>query len=545
MIRKPDLILPRPLSTKAPWLPAAVVILLAIPLLAHGIRRGDFYFNDDETLHAVGGLFFADVLHDWPITDPMHYGLRWYAHYPALGIGVWPPLVYLVEGIFFLVLGPSPVTARLAILSFALFGLYYWYRLVAKLLNQWAAVFATLLFALLPFVLIFERSVMLEVPALSLCIAATSSWLSYLESEEPKELYWFALFSALALLTKQLSIYLVLFCLLTLLTEKKLRLLRTRSMLVALGMILLLAGPFYVFAFRLAFTVAKLDVIPKGNEHLNALLFYPHALLVQLGLPLLVLSMVGIVTCRWWASTRLLRLIGAWIAACYLAFSFLRDKDPRFAIYWIPAFLLLIIGPLTSSAVPRRARIITVPVLALLIAHETWVAWHFQREYVSGYEPIARKIMENGRPGFVLFDGQLPGNFVFYVRTLDPKRECVVLRKVLYATLIGKSIGSVEFVHDRAELVRLLSLYGVRYIVVDNGPTEFDIQKTLRNYLQDSPYRLLATFPIESNAAYWKGRKFFVYESPAPLEVTAQSLDLTMLTMGRKIVIPINDLEIK
>jgi len=107
------------------WLVLVAVLLAVLPVLLHGITHGEFFENTDEPAHAVGGLFMADVVRDWPITHPMQYAYRWYAHYPALGLVHWPPFFYLVEAIFFMVLGPSALAARLAVVPFALLGLYF------------------------------------------------------------------------------------------------------------------------------------------------------------------------------------------------------------------------------------------------------------------------------------------------------------------------------------------------------------------------------------------------------------------------------------
>src|SRR5208337_1239740 len=92
----------------------------------------------------------------------------------------WPPLFYCFEGLFFLTLGPTVVAARLTILFFALLGLVFWFLLVRELLDDWAAAFSAALLALLPSVLLFEKTVMLEIPLLACCIAASFFWISYL-----------------------------------------------------------------------------------------------------------------------------------------------------------------------------------------------------------------------------------------------------------------------------------------------------------------------------------------------------------------------------
>lgn len=218
----------------------AVVLLVATLLIVRGIGRGEFNYNVDETQHAMTGLFFADLIADHPWTHPVEYAYKYYAQYPAINLTYWPPLFHLVEATFFLLLGPTAVNARLAVLLFALVGLYFWFRLVAELLNEWAAAAATLLLSLLPPMLLFEKTVMLDVPSVALCIATSYCWMRFLRGDGKRWLYWVSLLASLALLTKQLSYYLAVFCLLTVLVERKWRWLLnwTTARAVSMGLLL-------------------------------------------------------------------------------------------------------------------------------------------------------------------------------------------------------------------------------------------------------------------------------------------------------------------
>ena len=152
------------------------VLLFVTVVVTRGVHKGEFSINVDEGAHAVTGLYFADFLSDLPLAHPVQYTYNYYAQYPALGLILWPPLFHFVEGIIFLVLGPSVVSARLTTLLFALLGLIFWFKLVSELQNEWAAAVCTLLLALLPSLLLYEKAVMLEVPSLALCIAASYFW---------------------------------------------------------------------------------------------------------------------------------------------------------------------------------------------------------------------------------------------------------------------------------------------------------------------------------------------------------------------------------
>src|SRR5271156_750783 len=106
-----------------------IVVLALLPILTRHIHRGEFNYNVDETQHAFTGIFFADLIRDHPLENPVEYAYLYYVQYPALsGVIHWPPFFYVCEGISFLLLGPSVLAARLTIILFASLGLLFWFR---------------------------------------------------------------------------------------------------------------------------------------------------------------------------------------------------------------------------------------------------------------------------------------------------------------------------------------------------------------------------------------------------------------------------------
>ena len=176
----------------------AVVLAACAFVITRGIHNGEFNFNTDETIHASTGLYFADFLRDLPLRHPLQYTFRYYAQYPALGVLHWPPIFHMFEGLAFLLFGSTVAVARATILMFALLGIYFLFRLVEYVENRLAAIIASLLFAFFPLTLLFEKVVMLEIPALSLAIGAIYFWIRYLKEERKADIYRFAFFACAA-----------------------------------------------------------------------------------------------------------------------------------------------------------------------------------------------------------------------------------------------------------------------------------------------------------------------------------------------------------
>jgi dolichyl-phosphate-mannose-protein mannosyltransferase len=522
----------------------AAVLLVVTLTVVRGINNGEFNHHVDETQHAMTGLFFADLISDHPLTHPVEYAYRYYAQYPAVSVVHWPPFFYFVEAVMFLLLGPSVIAARLAILLFALLGIFFWFKLVAELQNEWAAAVSSIVLAFLPSMLLLEKSVMLEIPSLALCIAASYVWMRFLRDGTPRLLYWFSLLSSLALLTKQHSIYLATFCLLTVLVERKWRTLLnwTTSHAVLLG--LLMVAPFYLLSFKVHFQTIVIDVAQRSTPgSANSLTFYWLTLPGELGWVLLGLSAVGLATCRWWARNESARFMLVWILSCYITFSFFAGKEARYIIYWLPAFVFFAVGPWTSQLWKGRSRVVATALVILLVGQSVWFAWRYERPYISGYAAAARQLTKIASPGVILFDGDLPANFIFFMRAFDPSRRFIIMRKALYVERVMKEYGSIELLHSSDEIRDLLKRYGIRFIVVSqDGQLEYEVQRTLRTLLNSPQFRLVQKVPIDTNLPEWQGRSLLIYENTQAGPPTEEFLHIRMLTLTHDIVVRLSDL---
>ena len=518
------------------------VLVIAMVAILRGIRVGEFSYNVDEAQHAVTGLYAASLLHDHP-AHPIQYTYQFYAQYPAISVIHWPPLFYAFEGLSFLLLGPNVVAARLTILLFTLLALVAWFDLVRELQDEWTAALSTALLALLPALLLFEKTVMLEVPCLSLCIAASSCWTRYLLYEKRSTLFWFVGFASAALLTKQNSIYLPLFCLASTIALGRWRLLVKPPVLWSVLSIALIAGPYYVLVHRVHWQTAVMQLTAGKVSGIAKFVFYWKHLPEQLGWTLLALSLLGLVTSPRWDRRTTTFLMLTWLGSCYVTFTLIGVKAPRLALYWLPPFTYFVAGMLTRMFRRQPLRAIATGAATVLLASSLAAAWFYQRPYVSGYSAAAKAVTQIAPGGIILYDGELPGNFIFFVRANDPDRHFLVLRKALYTYRIDKRWGSQELVHDREGIEDLLRRDGVRFVVVsDHMRLNFDVQRTLRDMLQSKQFRLLGRFPIYSMKQ--QTGNLLLYENELWAPPTDKFLRVRMLTLNNDIVVPFSQFDL-
>jgi hypothetical protein len=548
----------RPQSTTRSRMPARSTILLVIMLILvaaaaiHGIRKGEFNLITDETIHATTGLYVADFLRDLPLAHPVQYTFRYYAQYPALGLFHWPPFFHLAEAIMFLLLGPSVVTARLTILAFSLLGFYFWFKLVKELHDEWAAALSMGVLAFLPFLFPYEKAVMLEIPSLALCIAASYFWIRYLNTGIRRLLYGFTLFASLALLTKYQAIYLPVFCLLSVLGLRKWSLFFNRTAVWAFGIILLLTAPYYLLALiihgqvllPLAHVSLGQNVPMAGGRHVDPYNYYWGKLPEQLGWPLLLLSIAGVATYRWWGKKESTVVMLLWIAACYLGLSFLGAVEPRYMIYWLPPFIYFATVPLTAMFSRKWVGLAGATAALVLLGIYFRLSWTYERPYISGYAAVASRLTQNTDSGFVLFDGDLPGNFIFFMRSFDPERRFFVLRKALY--LPGGTEPDAALVRSLAQLKKFIDSYGIKHIVVSkNTPTLSALQTMqdgiLRELLQTPQFKLAGEFPLETNVAEFKGNNLLLYENTVVMPRSAPTLIIETSGLNHTFSVPLDN----
>lgn len=522
-----------------------LTLLVILPVLARRISKGEFNYNVDETQHAFTGVFVADLMSHHPIQNPIEYARLYYVHYPALsGILYWPPFFYLCEGVAFLLLGQSVVAARLVILLFAVVGLGFWFRLIEELHCKPAAIIATTILAFCPSILLFEKTVMLEIPSLAMCIVASHYWIRFLRRGGSWNIYCFAVTGAVAMLTKQNAIYLLIFCAFTIAALRKWDLLWHRATLAGLATGAFLTAPYYFVVYKLLWSEVSRDLLEDRTTGLQRLTFYWRAIPHLTGWSVLALALVGLFTCVLWNRSECNLVFVSWILSVYLTMTLIGQKETRYVIYLVPAVTYFAISPVL---LPKAERIwLRLPCLAILagiIAFNAWSAWSFERPYVSGYAVVARQIRRLSDSGVILADAAIPGNLIFFVRLQDPSGKFVVLRKSLYAFRMNEEFGAEEYIHSREELQRLLKDDGVQFLVVSNRPPgEFPIEVTLREMLVPPQFRLIGRYPVEGNSPEWRNYFLLLYENTLAAPPAAASLRVPMLTLGHDIEVPFQKL---
>jgi len=540
--------------------PAGVLlgVLLAIGL-AQGLawQPSEPFYNNDENRHVMTGVFFRDFLADMPLGGLRDYVTQYYLQYPALGLMVWPPLFYGIEGAFMLVFGTSYKAALALVALFSALAFTYFFLLVRRTHGTAAAAVSTLLLGLAPMVFTLGHHVMLEMPALAFVMAAVYHFVRYLDLGRRRDVYAAAVASAGFALTRFDGLFLLLFFLLAVVVRRRFDILRRLEVWLAAALALAIVLPVYVpmmLEFGRAHVLMTVHGGAEGFEGRGpwyALSYYPRDLLKRIGPFTAVPCVIGFLAALGPARRRACWPYLALAAATYLAFTPLAELEERHSIYWYPAFALFawvgidwlagrVAGWLKQPL--RTASVLATVLATIVVCGAFWIAARSQALYVRGYEEAARYVVANTRSSrFTFFDGFLNGDFIYQVRRLDPGRRLWNLRgdKILYSVLISPRGGYKEYAGAEAGILDSLYRYDPDLIVVEEPQVFFKIPvaEQLRKTLAGRPERfeLVKTFPVESNVPAFQGVRIAVYRSRVRNPAPARQVSFDMIGLGRSL----------
>jgi hypothetical protein len=512
--------------------------LLTPLVLAHVLvyRPTEPFYNNDETRHVMTGVFVRDLIVDRPVADLPDYAVRYYLQYPALGLLVWPPLFYVIEGGFMLVFGTSVLAAKLLVALFAALALVYLFLLVERTHDRPAAALAVLLCGFAPLVFAYSRQVMLEVPTLACALAAVYHCRLYLDQQRRRDLVLCAVATACTALTRFDGVFLAPFFLVLLLGEKRLAVLRRREVLLAAALAVLAVVPVYAVTAR-GFGAAHLQAVSEGTRAGSTaflapqnFVYYPSVVPQQLGWVALVPALVGVGLALTPARRARSWPYLALVLATYVTFTPMAELEPRHAIYWVPAFAvfaadgLLVVGNglwrwVAQCSVPSTQYLvlstqyssasgwaILFAPACLVVAATACLTCREPTPYVRGYEEAARYVVEHTRASpTCLFDSFLNGDFIYQVRRHDPDRRLWVLRgdKIFYGVLSDPHAGYQEWAHGEDDILALLDRYDPEYVVVEDPQIYFHMRmpEVFRAVLHRHPerFRLEKAVPVATD----------------------------------------------
>lgn len=478
------------------------------------IFASDLAGTPDEAGHFTTGVMFYDYARTALGTDPVAFARQYYARYPKVAVGHWPPFFYAVQASWYAAAGPSVAAARwlcgLLALAFALALLFSARRLYGTL----AAIVAVVLLASLP-VMVRESWLVMSDVLLALCMfGACLAFSRALVSTTAAPAVLFVACAIAAVLTKATGWTLGLFMWLAPAVAGYFSVYRKRWFWLS-GLAIIAGGaPFYVLVHRagLGYSNAPGDLASTAAAALSS----PDRLsplLAALPLPVLALGVAGVVF-AWLArhqdNGRRWRVLGSALSVlvAQFPFQFLLNLTPE-ARYYLPSSAPLVLcagggfAALVGLLGTRWRVAAAVPVVALAYAATT-VTPGPNGLLLSGYAEACRLIpYASGGTGVLVASDPYGEGAVVVARLLgDVTRSSAVLRgsKVL-AHADWNNRGYRLLVSSGGELATLLAEQPVHYVVLDDRAVKTAHHLLLEQFLKENPaaFRLAGAVPVVNN----------------------------------------------
>ena len=227
----------------------ALAVAIQLGIGAYGTDRG---LTNDEAAHFVNSLLVLDYVREALGGNPVRYALGYYAHLPRVSIGHWPPGFYVVQALAFALAGRSAAVAmavQALVAGLACGGA----AAVVRARLGWLAGIATGLAVLAsPTLLFLLGAVMLDTALGLWLLAAALAWAAFARRPGPGPAALFVVCALGTVLTKGSGIALALLPLVHAALTRDVRPLLSRWAWIAAAAVGAVAGPWYVFTYRMA-----------------------------------------------------------------------------------------------------------------------------------------------------------------------------------------------------------------------------------------------------------------------------------------------------
>ncbi|MEI8108475.1 MAG: glycosyltransferase family 39 protein, partial [Verrucomicrobiota bacterium] len=219
-----------------------------------GADRSEFGGHPDEAAHYVTGLFVHDaVVEGWkyvgggmkgsPVAVGKEFANDYYAHYPKIGLGVWPPFFYVVQTAWTLPFSVSRTSMLLLLCGLAAVVAGQLFSVLRREFGFWAGIFGGVMWLSLPLVRAGYGMVMAETLCTILIFGAMMAWGDFLDSGKRGDAVRFGIFAGLAIMTKGTGMALALAAPLALVGSRRWGLFLRFELWLGVILVAILAGP--------------------------------------------------------------------------------------------------------------------------------------------------------------------------------------------------------------------------------------------------------------------------------------------------------------
>jgi hypothetical protein len=474
-----------------------------------GAYQAEFGGYPDEPAHYVTSLMVRDYIAGMNYTDPMKFARNYYAHYPKVAIGHWPPFLYLVQGLWMLVLPTSRTSILLQMAAMTAFLAWMVWATVKRHFGWKAGILAGFLTVCLPITQMYTAEVMAETLLAIVSFAAAIYFARYLESERWQDSALFGLFASLAVLTKGSGWDLALVPPVAIVLTRKYRLLLTWKFWIPVLVVSATCGPWQVMTLQMA------ERGWTGGDSPSIGFFFE-------------------------AMKEFLKIMGnmmGWVLAPLVLLGIVVKLRSRINPEWATMFALVLAVWVFNSVVPagiesRKMFVVIPPLIMFLFAGGSWLAERFRWNpamvaaacvalfFLSGFSLVkethygfieAAEFIES-RPDLhhkdILVSSERDGEgmLISELAMKETRLQHTIIRGTKALSQADWNGGAYEcFLRNTDDVMRYFGRNNIGAIVLDTFPAriKFDHDRLLREAIAEHPdhFRLIGTFSAAPGGA--------------------------------------------
>ncbi len=371
------------------WRPAILLVGIISLFFIFGLwNAGNQDLVGDESSYSFRSVGYLDYLGTSAQTQPVDWyngqPLPWWTH---LSFHDHPPLVFLIQHLFFSIFGDSIFVARLPSIFAGVVSILLLYLIIKKLFRSNALAFgAAFLFAVDGAMVWISRTALMEPIFLCLTLLNIFFFLQFLEQ---KKYFWlFGITLGLVLLTKYIGIFLLPLYAIYLLFSRKREVFKSWQTYAVLFLVIIVLSPVilynvYLYKARGHFDLQIAYALGQKTPEWSGLLGKIQSPFSEIslnlkntyGFPTLALAGFGFLSSviSFW-KTRSREILFVWLyVGCLTLLLVVIGSAPRFLSLYGPAFAILgafALVTLWRDAISRRGAVVVWIALILLFSLE-------------------------------------------------------------------------------------------------------------------------------------------------------------------------------
>lgn len=419
-------------------------VTVSIQLIGN-IYSSELSAESDGPAHYVTAVMVYDYIREGLPHSPLTFAQNYYAHYPKIAIGHWPPAFYVVQALWMFLFGHS-ITADLVLMAAfcaALATSLYW-SVHRAFQSTIFALFAGLCLVLLPHLRAFTSTVMADLPIALFSMLAVFCWIKYLEIGKSRYALAFVFFLALTIFTKPNGLALLLFVPFSvILTRRFDRLLNVWLCIGVAGVALTYFG---WFLFTKKFVVQTMHYSLSPDFVLQAAGYYSRTLIAMTGGWVNIFTLIGLSSLLWESRRGLDSFWGSILALLLAVYGFHcfvpAGLEPRFMLAaMVPMVLLMVRGLYTAASVsafiplPVGARFSIFGIVALVLVLVNVLPISPRRrygladaaEFISSHADLSKAVT------MVSSEGEGEGMFISEMAQRDSARPSHIVVRAYHA----------------------------------------------------------------------------------------------------------------